>query len=352
MSLFTETTPTLDAYWRSIILFGDNVASYKFALAQSLLELAATGQTTVRLDELAIPFARAITTHLALENRQTTSLSSRFLDACRAYNRCEIDHDKLIAATVRHGFTHVIDAFHTVNRAPIPMRFFIDQGRRRGITLTDDLLLMREQIQFVNLPVEVEARWRLVETAWGLRLPVNLVVVAYDAESRNLIIDGQAERRITVTASRDALNGYQKGRCFYCFDEITVTEGPRLADVDHFFPHMLARFLPQFNFNGIWNLVLACQNCNRGEETVGGKFARVPSLRYLERLHRRNTYLIESHHPLRETIINQTGVTEDQRQAFLSRVDSAALERLIHRWQPPFEHQGAFPEWRNDRAIL
>jgi len=29
-----------EAYWRSIVLFGGNVASYKFALAKSLLELA------------------------------------------------------------------------------------------------------------------------------------------------------------------------------------------------------------------------------------------------------------------------------------------------------------------------
>ena len=36
MSEFCEATPTLDNYWRSIVLFGRNVASYKFALAKSL----------------------------------------------------------------------------------------------------------------------------------------------------------------------------------------------------------------------------------------------------------------------------------------------------------------------------
>ena len=30
---FKEQFPSLDSYWRSIILFGRNVASYKFALA-------------------------------------------------------------------------------------------------------------------------------------------------------------------------------------------------------------------------------------------------------------------------------------------------------------------------------
>ena len=43
MTLFTEVQPTLENYWRSIILFGRNVASYKFALGKSLLELSQQG---------------------------------------------------------------------------------------------------------------------------------------------------------------------------------------------------------------------------------------------------------------------------------------------------------------------
>jgi len=38
MNDFIHQAPTLDNYWRSIILFGRNVASYKFALAQALLD--------------------------------------------------------------------------------------------------------------------------------------------------------------------------------------------------------------------------------------------------------------------------------------------------------------------------
>ena len=36
---FYEIEPTLENYWRAIILFGKNVASYKFALAKSLYDL-------------------------------------------------------------------------------------------------------------------------------------------------------------------------------------------------------------------------------------------------------------------------------------------------------------------------
>jgi hypothetical protein len=39
VGVFEETAPSLDSYWRAIILSGWNVASYKFALGQSLLDL-------------------------------------------------------------------------------------------------------------------------------------------------------------------------------------------------------------------------------------------------------------------------------------------------------------------------
>ncbi len=37
--------------------------------------------------------------------------------------------------------------------------------RRGGIVLTDDLLRLGEMFQYRNLGAEVEARWKLVETA-------------------------------------------------------------------------------------------------------------------------------------------------------------------------------------------
>jgi hypothetical protein len=180
MQSFTDRLPTLDNYWRSVILFGQNVASYKFALGKSLLELAAQGKDRVTLEELAGPFATHLCEHLNHTDKQATSQKSRFLDACRAFNRAEIRKDELLATTARLGFNNVIDAFHIVNAAPIQTRFFIDERdqRPRGIRLTDDLLRLNESVQFANLGPEVEARWRLVETAWSLNLARHLMVVS------------------------------------------------------------------------------------------------------------------------------------------------------------------------------
>ncbi len=63
MPRFVETSPTADAYWRSIVLFGKNSASYKFALGKSLLEAADQEKTFVSLEELAEPYSRSLVDH-------------------------------------------------------------------------------------------------------------------------------------------------------------------------------------------------------------------------------------------------------------------------------------------------
>jgi hypothetical protein len=340
--MFVEINPTREDYWRSVILFGRNVASYKFALAKSLLELTDRERTFVELEELAVPFVQHIAEHLKKAQKQATSSSSRFLEAVRQFNRGEIDHDAVRRKTAALGFQNVIDAFHVVNREAIPVQFFVDERKTRGgIVITDELLRLRESVQFANLPFETEGRWRLVETAWGLSLHPGLLSVRYDDNSALLFVRNERRERVDVTSSRDALNGYQKGKCFYCFRNISIVAGnTSLADVDHFLPHTLrTRIETDENLNGIWNLVLACRECNRGEK---GKSARVPALKYLERLHRRNTFLIDSHHPLRETLIAQTGTSEVSRQNFLQQQYAKAKLLLIHDWSPVEELEAAF----------
>ena len=74
---------------------------------------------------------------------------------------------------------------------------------------------------------------------------------------------------------------------------------------------------------------MACKECNRGE---GGKFAKVPTIKLLERLHKRNEYFCSSHHPLRETIMSQTGLSKEQRTKFLQKCYNSAKKKLIHNW--------------------
>lgn len=332
-TLFSATDPTREDCWRGIVLLGRNVASYKFALAEALLELAPEGGDFVRLDELALPYARRLAAHLQESDKQSTSRSSQFLDACRAFNGGQIQEDMLVEQTVRLGFNNVIDAFHVVGGGDVPVRFFVDERRPRGgIVVTDAFSHLLAGRQRPNLEQEVDARWRLVERAWELGVSRQLVSIDYDAVTEGLVSVDASRRRRSVAGSRAALAGYQEGECFYCRGEISLDPASEAyCDVDHFFPHALKTQGLGGRVDEVWNLVLACTDCNRGP---GGKFHRVPTLPLLERLHARNEYLISSHHPLRETILAQSGRDGNARRRFLQEVDGMAISRLIHRWSP------------------
>jgi len=146
-------------------------------------------------------------------------------------------------------------------------------------------------------------------------------------------------RRTDITSVRDSLNGYQKGKCFYSFQDISVVSGSaNLCEVDHFFPHINKTIHNEFgaNINGVWNLVLANKDVNRN------KSAKIPEKRFLQRLFNRNEFYIQSKHPLAETIINQTGNTKQKRIEFLNKQYQLALNSAIITWKPEFELNGNF----------
>lgn len=228
---------------------------------------------------------------------------------------------------------NVIDAFHNVHQRELPKRFFEDARKsHKGIILTDEVFKLFEAPNALDLIDETEARWRLVETAWDMNLPKHLVQIQHD--DRGILVADNKIRRVNVTSAKSALNGYQKSRCFYCFAPITIEQlQAHSADIDHFFPHKLRECDIQKPINGVANLVLACAECNRGQL---GKFDRLPSVNLLERLHKRNEYLITSHHPLRETLIAQTGFTEQTRRGFLQDAYNCATSTMGSRmkWEP------------------
>lgn len=329
MNIYQKDDISLESQWRAIILFGKNTASYKFAFAKSLLELASNEKTFISLEELAIPFSKYIIEHIKKGKKQIISESSQFIEACNKSINNEINQDKFLSITVSQGFKYVLDSFQVVGREEIPDKFYhkTNLSGKKGITIDDNLLKLKDNFQFENLFSEVESRWSLVETAWDLNISSNLLQVKYDIDKGVFFTENKVMRRIDITSSRDALNGYQKGKCFFCFDDISVILGSKkLAHIDHFFPHSNKIYHTEADINGVWNLVLACSTCN------SSKSASVPDLKYLERLHTRNEFFIISHHPLRETLISQTGVTELERKKFLQMNDKIAITNRIHRW--------------------
>ena len=187
----------------------------------------------------------------------------------------------------------------------------------------------------------MNSRWELWETAISMNINPKLLEIKSDFKSKKLFVIKDKLGRIDVTSSTDALNGYQKGKCFYCFREISILQGfDNSCEVDHFFPDLL-KYQNFYNIDQVWNLVLSCRKCNRG---VGGKFERIPHKDYLEELNKRNNWYIDSHDPLKETIINQTGKTLDERIDFLKKLFDRAVDVIPSKskWKPPETHGEKF----------
>ncbi len=332
-----------DNYWRSIILYGANVATYKFALGKALLDLKSQNRTVLTLDEIAVPFAKNICEHSKSGKAQCTNKVSSFLDATAAFNNGLISYDQLINETKKNGFKYVLDAFHVIPRkGSVSERFYdIDgTGMKRKLILTDNTFKIYQSEQFENLKNEVEARWSMVEDTWTYGTGSIESPVLYDIDTDKLFVEERTTYRRNLTYAKHAFIGYQKGKCFYCFK--SIMSGDEIScDVDHFLPFALRykEDMLKFDLNGVWNLVLACADCNKGK---GGKSGSVPDKVFLERLKIRNNYLIASNHPLSNTIINQTGGNDQIRNSILERLHSNAYTHQKKYWKPLFQHDFSF----------
>ncbi len=340
---YLRNDDSLESYYRSIILFGANVATYKFALGKALLDLDIDNKAFFTLEELAIPFSQHLVEHLKNGKRQTTSRSSKFLYACTLFGEGKLSFDELIDITKKIGFLNVLDAFHNVSGYEGDTRFFHKEVRdnKKGIVLTDQIYKLRENKDSANLYDEIEGRWNLVETSWEERRPN--MIIEYDVETNELFtLRGQSNDkylnsflRIPITHVRKPLSGYQKGKCFYCFDDIAIKQNKaNTADVDHFFPLSLQHKFTNLNLklNDVWNLVLSCPNCNRGLDH--GKWANTPSFNLLERIEKRNNYYIHSKHPLGDNIKRVTGKTILDRRNYMLEMHSLSKAMNPHEWWP------------------
>lgn len=242
MNRYLENDKSIESNFRSMYLFGRNVATYKFAFAKSLLELGQNNKSFVTLEELSPIFAKYMLEHVGNGKRQITSQSSKCISALNLYKNEQITWEQLLDVTTKIGFANVIDAFHNVPNLDVSTTFYEKsvQGKSLGITLTDNTYLLAESIQSINMLNEIEGRWNLVENAWTEKNP--LLEVKFDEQLEQLYfvkpITAQkfmmSHERINLTPVRKPLNGYQKGKCFYCFNKISIESNqPDTCDVDH-----------------------------------------------------------------------------------------------------------------------
>lgn len=68
-TIFQVNDPSLESQWRSLILFGKNSATYKFAFAKTLIDLIGAQTTSISLADLSVPFADHMVEHIRTNDK-------------------------------------------------------------------------------------------------------------------------------------------------------------------------------------------------------------------------------------------------------------------------------------------
>ena len=189
-------------------------------------------------------------------------------------------------------------------------------GDRRAYEVKKFLVglgLNAEKVSIISFGEEKPLAKSHNEEAWKNKLSPNLLV--YDND-KNIYSVVQGQKRVNLRSAVDVLIPYQHARCFYCNKKLNVNAKSNendFPDVDHVIPFSAFNnqiFTDKINSNVIWNLVIACQECNRGNK---GKFNSPPDKYYFEKLINRNILFTQEHkHSLKNTILISLGASNHQ----------------------------------------
>jgi len=293
--------------FRTILLFGRNVSTYKFAFCSALLNHNAKDQ--LKYSDLRDDFLKELLKHYQINPKQYQGGANSVTNAFDGYiksDKTKDDWNQLLKVAERNIYNNVFDAFQNVGGGTISKDYMLFEHDKlnRKLVLTDNLNSILESPRLINsIKKENEARWKIVEEAWKNNLSVNMLeYVDGDFYSNDLFTNA----RVNLRSAVDVLLPYQKGKCFYCLNKVNRNvdkEEDDFPDVDHFFPLSMLDIVSarKINANGVWNLVVACKKCNRGES---GKFNRPADKIFFDKLLSRNLYYYQEHkHSLKNSIL-------------------------------------------------
>lgn len=300
-------------YWKSIILYGLNQATYKIALGKTLLSFALQQKTLVTWEELASEFFGQYRQRLQVtEPRPQQSIPARqtkMEQIVREYEQGRISSSTAIEKTGSEAFVDVIRRFHRVgDDSSFDGKFYrYDFGR--SLALTDAMLEVGNS-KSIEIDAELDARWSLLEGAFLSR-----------AESYQLNNDlrevylSRGYARTPLTDNIPFLQGYQGNTCFYCGEPMA----PGNTHVDHVLPRQVV------NHDEIWNLVLAHGECNLS------KSDRLIGIHYMGKLSARNENIMGSNHPWKKKIHDQLGANPSIRRSALYR-EYQNVKQILGDW--------------------
>lgn len=287
-------------YWRAIVLYGLNNATYKMGLGRLLVRAAREEKTRLSWSQLAARFLAEYEERLsgdeAMPQQGQTGRMTVMERTVRKMEHGVLDWEEAVTYVAQRGLRDVVPRFQSIagKSDPVEGQFYeFDYGNE--LILTDALLELANE-HGASLSAELSARWSLLEGAFEMRQ--RNWELANDVREVYL---QSATRRRNLTHHVPFLRGYQADRCFYCAEIIP----PDAAHVDHVLPRQV------LGHDEVWNLVLAHDVCNmfKGDQLV--------PLHYIRKLYRRNENLVGSHHPWKNRIKESLGTTQKARKRSL-----------------------------------
>ncbi|QXJ24066.1 HNH endonuclease [Actinomadura graeca] len=301
---FYKVDPTPRSSWRLAVLMGANSRTYKFALGDALLQVAASGRTEVLLDELTVPYAMSLLRHMEQAPQAAQSSATAKTDFLKIAEREAAESrrlgrptEALVRAAAKNMPGMVMQKFHNLGKgSQVPHRFYELEGsaRERIVRFSPELRQVALSEQTGLLQGELEARWNIVESSFATDINRTLLQegVAVDLQAMKVL---DKRRRRAITGVKEAVIGFQHGLCLICGHVL----GPNDEyAIDHVFPWSL---MDRMGWQGpdldsVWNLAPAHVPCNLAKSN------RLPYEVELSRLAQRNEAIMHSPHPLRKTL--------------------------------------------------
>jgi len=286
-------------FWKAVILYGLNQATYKIALGKTLLKLVADGQSEVPWETLSKEFLNQYLERLSgsqqFPQQANPARLTKMEQIVRGYQTGKLSLDQAISEVGATAFNDVIHRFHNLGQFEINdslqgMFYEFDFGKK--LILRDSLAHIIESGRN-ELESELDARWSLLEGAFSIRHD--------DYQLTNdlrLTYIEKGYKRTNLTTNVPFLQGYQGNVCFYCGEPVEPSD----VHVDHVLPRQVVQH------DEIWNLVLCHSFCNeqKSDKLVGAHFLR--------KLMARNENIIGSNHPWKNKIKQQLGITPEERR--------------------------------------
>jgi len=300
-------------FWKAIILYGLNNATYKIALALCLIELLnKKNKEIITWDELSEEFLDLYINRLkdGMKPQQTNPNRRTEMERIiMGLNSNSLTRSEAIA-DVDKAFRNVIPRFHTIGMdTEIAKEKFYEFEDRKKIIIKDSLFEITEnEMDRKELIGELDARWSLLEG----QFTINCERYELQNDIIEIFLKHNNYPRKNLTKNVPFLNGYQTNTCFYCCNPMIEDD----IHVDHVIPRIIV------NHDEIWNLVLCHSLCNLN------KADKLVEPACIEKLIQRNENIIGSNHPMRNQILTHLGDTKLKRRSNVEKYYNLARKAL------------------------